>query len=252
MCTHDRTRRAPAARLAAAIAAAAVLLGLGPPGDAAARLLVPMDLAQSDHLRAYGVAYHALELGETAEWLLNYRGGSFLLADTPANRQELQLAGVRFEPLSGGDEAGLYGEIAEQNMQAILLEKAPRIAVYAPPEDVIEPWDDAVMLALEYAEIPYDRIYDEEVLAGRLDEYDWLHLHHEDFTGQYGKFYASFRNAEWYRLRQQAMEAHARAAGFAKVWQHKQASALAIREYVARGGFLFAMCSGGDSFDIAL
>jgi hypothetical protein len=217
-----------------------------------ARLLIPMDLTQTDHLRAYGVTYHALESGETAEWLLNYRGGAFLIEETPANRQMLLLRGVRFEPTTGADEARIYQEIETNNMQVMVLEKAPRIAVYMPPPEVVEPWDDAVMLALEYAEIPFERLYDEEVQAGRLSEYDWLHVHHEDFTGQYGKFYASFRNADWYRARQQESEARARAAGYAKVWQHKHATVEIIRDYVGRGGFLFGMCSGCDSFDIAL
>jgi hypothetical protein len=217
-----------------------------------ARLLVPMDLTQTDHLKAYGVAFHSLELGETVEWLLNYRGGAFLVEDTPANRHVLLLRGVRFEPTTGADEAVIYQEIDANNMQVMVLEKAPRIAVYVPPPEVVEPWDDAVILALEYAEIPFDRIYDEEVQAGKLTEYDWLHVHHEDFTGQYGKFYASFRNADWYRARQQESEARAHAAGYAKVWQHKHATVEAIRDYVGRGGFLFGMCSGCDSFDIAL
>lgn len=219
-------------------------------GSAAARLLVPMDLSQTDHLKAYGVAYHALEQGQDVEWLLNYRGGSFLLEDTSENRRFATLGGVRYEATGGGAQAQIYAEIEGQNMEVILLEKAPRIAVYVPP--LAEPWDDAVMLALDYAAISYDRIYDGEVLAGRLQEYDWLHLHHEDFTGQYGKFYAGFRHADWYQERQALSEERTRAAGFAKVWQHKHATAERIREYVARGGFLFAMCSGSDTYDIAL
>lgn len=215
-----------------------------------ARLLVPMDLAQTDHLKAYGLAYHALAQGENVEWLLNYRGGSFLLDDTEDNRREASMRGVLLEQTNGGDEAQIYLTIEESNMEMILLEKAPRVAIYVPP--VIEPWDDAVMLALDYAEIPYDRIYDEEVQAGRLADYDWLHLHHEDFTGQYGKFYAGYRHADWYRNQQSVFEARAQAAGYAKVWQHKHVTAEAIKEYVARGGFLFAMCSGTDTFDIAL
>ncbi|MFH1143498.1 MAG: asparagine synthetase B [Candidatus Eisenbacteria bacterium] len=211
-----------------------------------------MDLAQTDHLKAYGTAYHALELGLDVEWLLNYRGGSFLMADDAQLQQWMLLEGVYFERTSAGDQAEIYQQIEEHNMEDILLEKAPRIAVYVPPEGVDEPWDDAVILALEYARIPFDRIYDEQVQAGRLSEYDWLHLHHEDFTGQYGKFYGGFRNAAWYQNRQAQFEAHARAAGFAKVWQHKHRTAEIVREYVAQGGFLFAMCSGADSFDIAL
>ena len=219
---------------------------------AAARLLLPMDLTQTDHLKAYGVVYHALELGENAEWLLNYRGGSFLIEETEENRRTLLLSGVAFRPIGGADEAQIYQEIEENNMESIRLEKAPRIAVYVPPPEVDEPWDDAVILALDYAEIPYDRIYDAEVQTGKLAEYDWLHLHHEDFTGQYGKFYASFHNAPWYQHRQIIEEQYAHAAGFATVWQFKHASAQQIKQYVARGGFLFAMCSGTDALDIAL
>ncbi len=230
--------------LAAGLAAAS--------GAPAARILIPMDLAQTDHLKAYGVAYHALELGENVEWLLNYRGGSFLLDETDENRRTLLLRGVLAEQLPPGGETRIYSEIEEGNMEVILLEKAPRIAVYAPAPEIGEPWDDAVVLALNYAEIPFDRLYDAEILAGRLADYDWLHLHHEDFTGQYGKFYASFHQAEWYRLHQAIFERDALAAGYAKVWQHKHATAQVIREYVARGGFLFAMCSGTDSYDIAL
>jgi hypothetical protein len=235
-----------AGRCAALLVAGCLLVG----SVAQARLLISMDLVQADHLKAYGVAYHALEMGESVEWLLNYRGGSFLVEDTAENRRAALIRGVLFNAISGGDEAQIYFEIEENNMEVILLEKAPRIAVYVPPLD--EPWDDAVVLALDYAEIPYDRIYDEDVQFGRLAEYDWLHLHHEDFTGQYGKFYAGFRHAAWYRDRQTLSEERARSAGFAKVWQHKHATAILIKEYVARGGFLFAMCSGTDTFDIAL
>ena len=217
-----------------------------------ARLLIPMDLTQTDHLKAYGVTYHALELGETAEWLLNYRGGAFLIEETPANRQMLLLRGVRFEATTGADEARIYQEIETNNMQVMLLEKAPRIAVYVPPAEVVEPWDDAVILVLEYAEIPFERLYDEEVQAGRLSEYDWVHVHHEDFTGQYGKFYGTYHNAPWYQQQVALYDERAHAAGFAKVWQHKQAVAQRIREYIAQGGFMFSMCSAADSFDISL
>lgn len=218
---------------------------------AEAGLLIPMDLTQTDHLKAYGLAFHALERGENVEWLLNYRGGSFLLDDTREGRRDALMAGVRIEETSSGDEAAIYQEIEEQNMDVVLLEKPPRVAVYAPPSDD-EPWDDAVILALTYAEIPFDQIYDEEVLAGRLSEYDWLHMHHEDFTGQHGKFYAAFRNAAWYQERKARLEEMAYEAGFARVWEHKHATVRAIRQYVARGGFLFAMCSGTDTYDIAL
>ncbi len=232
-----------------ALLAALVLLA---PAGARARLLIPMDLTQTDHLKAYGIAYFALEAGQTVEWLLNYRGGSFLLEDTPDNRRTALLRGVRLEETTGAGEAAIYGEIEQNNMDVMLLEKAPRIAVYVPPPTFDEPWDDAVMLALTYAEIPFDRIYDEEILSGRLSEYDWLHLHHEDFTGQYGKFYAAFRGAHWYRASQAVLEAAAREAGFTSVWKHKHATVRRIKEYVAQGGFLFAMCSGCDTFDIAL
>jgi hypothetical protein len=217
---------------------------------AGARLLIPMDLTQTDHLKAYGVAYHCLQRGQNVEWLLNYRGGSFLVEDTETNRREMLLEGVRFEPVSGSQEAEIYATIEENNMEVVLLEKAPKVAVYIPP--VSEPWDDAVTLALTYAKIPFDRIWDEEVLAGKLSQYDWLHLHHEDFTGQYGKFYAAFHNASWYRERQALYEERARQAGYATVWQHKHAVARKIKEYIAQGGFVFAMCSATDTFDIAL
>lgn len=236
---------------AVALLAIAALAGLLP-GAARARLLVPMDLTQTDHLKAYGVAYSALAAGENVEWLLNYRSGSFLLEDTPENRRTALLRGVRVEVTTGADEAAIYAAIEQDNMDVILLEKAPRVAVYVPPPTIDEPWDDAVILALTYAEISFDQLYDQEVLSGRLAEYDWVHLHHEDFTGQYGKFYAAYRSAHWYRNSQVQLEAAAREAGFPHVWQHKHASTQRIKEYVAQGGFLFAMCSGADTFDIAL
>ncbi len=222
------------------------------PSVAAPRLLVPMDLVQTDHLRAYGLAYHALEAGENVEWLLNYRSGSFLIEDTRENRRMALLSGVFIQLVTAGQEGSIYQEIEEQNMEVVLLETAPKVAVYAPHLVIDEPWDDAVVLALDYAAIPYDTIYDEEVLSGRLVEYDWLHLHHEDFTGQYGKFYSGFRHAAWYQQRQLFFEETARQAGYARVWQHKHAIVQRIKQYVARGGFLFAMCSGTDTFDIAL
>jgi len=183
---------------AAALVVLVVLAGLLPTG-AEARLLVPMDLTQTDHLKAYGVAYFALAAGQSVEWLLNYRGGSFLLEDTPDNRRTALLRGVRMEETTGADEASVYAEIEQNNMDVMLLEKAPRVAVYVPPPTMDEPWDDAVILALTYAEIPFDQLYDPEVLSGKMAEYDWVHLHHEDFTGQYGKFYAAYRGAHWYR-----------------------------------------------------
>jgi hypothetical protein len=228
----------------------ALLLVLIWSSQAGARLLVPMDLTQTDHLKAYGVAYHCLQRGQDVEWLLNYRGGSFLIEDTQTNRNDMLVSGVRFQIVSGSDEAQIYDTIENNNMEMVLLEKAPEVAIYTPPN--AEPWDDAVTLALAYADIPFDKIWDEEVLAGKLDRYDWLHLHHEDFSGQYGRFYAAFNNAPWYRERQALYEQRARVAGYAKVWQHKHAVVQRIKEYIARGGFLFAMCSATDTFDIAL
>jgi hypothetical protein len=231
------------------LAAVSMFLGLAVPAGAS-QLLVHMDLKQTDHLKAYGLAYWILTRGETVDWLLNYRGGSFLIPDTAPNRQEARIRGVAFEVVADGQVDEIFHAIENENMERVLLEKAPRIAVYIPP--TYEPWDDAVTLALTYAEIPYDAIWDPDVQGGALDRYDWLHLHHEDFTGQYGKFYVQFRDAAWYIEQQQRSEAEARAAGYAKVWQHKHATVEMIKDYVARGGFLFAMCSATDSFDIAL
>lgn len=219
---------------------------------AAAKLLIPMDLAQTDHLKAYGIAYHELARGGSVEWLLNYRGGSFLMEESVAVVQECLVSGVAHAVVSGSQASAIYDEIEGANMEVVLLEKAPRVAIYAPPDSDDEPWDDAVSLALTYADIPFEVIWDPEVLDGRIFEYDWVHLHHEDFTGQYGKFYGSYGSAPWYIAQQQLYEAAARAAGFATVWEHKHAVARRIREYVAQGGFLFAMCSATDSFDIAL
>ena len=233
-----------------AISLALSLLAVALAGPASARLLIPMDLSQTDHLKAYGVAYHVLQRGQDVEWLLNYRGGSFLLDDDPAIRRDCALSGVAVEQKSGSELVAIYDEIERNNMEVVLLEKAPHVAVYVPPTN--DPWDDAVTLALEYADIPYDKIWDEEVLAGDLPRYDWLHLHHEDFTGQFGKFYASYHSARWYLDQVALYEQRAREAGFAKVWQHKQAVVQRIRDYIAQGGFLFAMCSAADTFDIAL
>ncbi|MFN8178519.1 MAG: asparagine synthetase B [bacterium] len=209
-----------------------------------------MDLDQRDHLKAYGLAFWSLQQGANVEWLLNYRGGSFLMADLELLRRRAAVMGVDFVEVDGGAEAQIRSTIEQGNMDSVLLEKAPRVAVYTPPDK--QPWDDAVTLALTYAEIPYDKIWDEEVLAGKLADYDWLHLHHEDFTGQYGKFYASFHTAAWYQTQQTLYEKLAHEAGFKKVSQHKSAVVEAIRDYVVNGGFLFAMCSATDTFDIAL
>jgi hypothetical protein len=201
-------------------------------------------------LKAYGVAYWALENGVNVEWLLNYRGGSFFLDYNTAAERLLRVRGVSFAILSGAESASVYATLEQENMDVVLLEKAPAVAIYAPPNK--QAWDDAVMLALDYAEVPYTLLWDEEVVRGDLQKYDWLHLHHEDFTGQYGKFYANYRNADWYKEEVSKNEAMAKKLGFAKVSKLKLAVVLAIREYVAAGGFLFAMCSATDSYDIAL
>jgi hypothetical protein len=232
------------------VSAVVALLLLATPLAAGAALLVPMDFSQTDHLKAYGLAYWCLEQGQSVEWLLNYRGGSFLLNAVPENEREARIRGISTEEISGSGLAAMYSEIEQNNMETVLLEKVPKIAVYVPPN--VQPWDDAVTLALEYAEIPYTRLWDDEVLAGDLENYDWLHLHHEDFTGQYGKFYASFRNAQWYKDQQILYERKAREAGFESVSEHKKAVARKIKEYIGKGGFVFAMCSATDSFDIAL
>ncbi|OLD80746.1 MAG: asparagine synthetase B, partial [Ignavibacteria bacterium 13_1_40CM_2_61_4] len=239
----------PLGALAAGALAAAMLgpLGAAPAG---ARLLVPMDDAQTDHLKAYGLTYWVLGRGQKAEWLLNYRGGSFLLADDPGTQREADLRGVTLEPMSGGAEAAMRAEIADNNMESIALEKAPKVAVYIPPNT--PPWDDAVTLALRYADIPYATVWDEEVLKGELQKYDWLHLHHEDFTGQHGKFYGAYRAFAWYQEEEAVQQAMAKKLGFAKVTQLKAAVAGAIKEFVGRGGFMFGMCSATDTYDIAL
>ena len=225
------------------------LFAAGPAGAQGA-LLVPMDLAQTNHLKAYGLAWQVLSRGMDVKWLLNYRGGSFLVPESQWVGFEARARNVFTEDVSAGKIAEILAEIEEGNMELILLEKAPEIAIYAPPNK--QPWDDAVMMALDYAGIPYVTVYDREVLAGRLGEYDWLHLHHEDFTGQYGKFYGSYRNAEWYIRQQILFEEIAASLGFKKVSDEKKAVAEMIMEYVRAGGFLFAMCSACDAIDIAL
>lgn len=209
-----------------------------------------MDLKQTDHLKAYGVTYWTLEQGINVEWLLNYRGGSFLIDYQSAIDRQLKIRGVGYSIISGADAAQIYAVIEENNMEVVLLEKAPAVAVYQSPRET--KWDDAVVLALEHAEIPYEKLWDKEVLAGALDKYDWLHLHHEDFTGQYGKFYRSYRNVPWYIETVKINEGIAKELGFSKVSNLKLAVAKTIKEYVLRGGFLFSMCSGTDTIDIAL
>ena len=216
-------------------------------------VLLPMDAqGQTQHLKAYGVTYWVLDQQYKVQWLLNYRGGSFLLPDTEDIRRECKISGVTFELLNEAQASQIlsYIESPSQNMEAVRLEKAPKIAVYAPPG--IQPWDDAVTMVLTYAEIPYTVIYDEAVLGDELLLYDWLHLHHEDFTGQYGKFYRAYRMAPWYIQQKEQAEALAKTLGYDKVSEAKRAVALKIRDYVVGGGFMFAMCSATDSFDIAL
>lgn len=222
------------------------------PDAHAGSLLIPMDDVQTDHLKAYGIVYWTLERGGEAYWLLNHRGGSFLAPASPALETELHVRGVRFERLGTAEADALLANVRAHanNMDAVRLEKAPRIAVYAPDQTL--PWDDAVMLALEYAEVPYERIYDDDVLAGRLAEFDWVHLHHEDFTGQYGKFYAAYRHAPWYREQQRRAEEDAARHGFEKVSDLKAAVAERLRQFVLAGGYLFAMCSGTETLDLAL
>ena len=227
---------------------ALILFALRP--AAAERLLIPMDLSQADHLKAYGVAFWSLERQVPVEWLLNYRGGAFLLDSHDLIAREAQIRGVSFTRISEAEVASIYAEVDANNMDVVQLEKAPKIAVYTPPTS--QPWDDAVTMALEYAEINYEKIWDEEVLQGKLQDYDWLHLHHEDFSGQYGKFYRAFHSEPWYQKRQQTYEALARKLGFASVQEEKKAVARNIYEYMAKGGFMFAMCSATDTFDIAL
>lgn len=216
------------------------------------KLLIFMDLNQTDHLKAYGITYRALTKGYKADWLLNYRNGSFLIDFSEDVAAECRLEGVAFDEISFSDAAQVYAFVQseENNMDVIRLEKAPKIAVYVPPG--FQPWDDAVTLALEYAKVPYDKIWNDEILRGDLDNCDWLHLHHEDFTGQYGKFYGSFANAQWYIDQQLSYEQNAKQNGYKKVSDMMKAISIEIKNYVGRGGFLFAMCSATDSYDIAL
>ncbi|WP_373516259.1 asparagine synthetase B, partial [Pricia sp.] len=219
----------------------------------ASSILIPMDAeGQQNHLKAYGITYWVLSKQQKVQWVLNYRGGSFLLPDGEAIRKECQIRGVSFEIVSDGQAQSILEKISSpsQNQDAVILEKAPKIAVYSPKGNA--PWDDAVTMVLTYAEIPYLTVYDEEVLGDKLALYDWLHLHHEDFTGQYGKFYGAYRAAPWYIEQKEDAETLASKLGFDKVSDEKSAVAQKIRKYVIGGGFMFAMCSATDSFDIAL
>ncbi len=216
-------------------------------------ILIPMDdLTQTNHLKAYGITYWSLQQGNTAKWLLNYEGGSFLLEDNEPTRNECKIRGVTFHVISDTQAAQILEEISSpsKNMDAVLLEKAPKIAVYSPKGNF--PWDDAVTLVLTYAEIPFDVIYDEEVLEEKLLLYEWLHLHHEDFTGQFGRFYGAYKTAPWYIEQKKDAEELASKLGYSKVLEEKLAVAFKIRDFVIGGGFMFAMCSATDSFDIAL
>jgi len=241
-------------RLTARLAVSLMLLigAFSADAIAQAKVLIPMDLKQTDHLKSYGVAFWVLQHNGEVDWLLNYRGGSFITDYSDVVARECRVRGVFFEALGAGEASSIYAEVQrdDNNMDVVRLEKAPRIAVYVPPN--FKPWDDAVTLALEYAEIPYTKVWDEEVLSGKLAEYDWLHLHHEDFTGQYGKFYANYRYAQWYVEQQLLYEKEARQLGFKKVSDEKKAVARSIKDYIAGGGFMFAMCSATDSYDIAL
>ncbi len=219
----------------------------------AAKIFIPMDSdGQAAHLKAYGVAYAALKGGITIDWLLNYKGGSFAMEQLDGIERMCKLRGVSYEVMSDAEYSGVVNKVLDPdfNGDVIKLEKAPKIAVYTPPNKL--PWDDAVTLVLTYAEIPFDKVYDDELLKDDLAKYDWLHLHHEDFTGQYGKFWASFKHEQWYQKEQKTAEDMAAKHGFKKVSQLKLAIAKKIRDFTAGGGYLFAMCSATDSYDIAL
>ena len=218
----------------------------------AAYILIPMDDSQSNHLKAYGIAYYAIEREVDVDWLLNYQGGSFLIKQHQNIEKECNIRGVYYQLIANIQSTKILQSISSPavNQDIVRLQKAPKIAIYSPNNK--QPWDDAVTLALTYAEIPYEVIYDEEVLSNLLPLYDWLHLHHEDFTGQYGKFYASYKNATWYKNQKRDYEILANKLGYKKVSSEKLAVAKKIKEFVAGGGFLFAMCSATDSYDIAL
>ncbi len=215
------------------------------------KLLIPMDDSQTDHLRAYGIAYFALDkAGIDVEWLLNYRGGAFMMDDLPTLRDRAKEVGVLVQPISDDQVAQILAKIEDENMERVLLEKPPKVGVYSP--DYAEPWDDAVTLVLDYSQIPFDKFYDKEVIDGTIAKFDWIHLHHEDFSGQFGKFYSSFKFADWYRKQVTHAQLEAQKFGFKKVTQLKLAVARGIKKFVIEGGFLFAMCSAVDSLDVAL
>jgi len=209
-----------------------------------------MDRSQVNHLKAYGLTYWTLEQFGRSEWFLNYRDGAFLLPDTPAVRRQAALRGVTIEPVGGADVAAIRAVIMDSNMDAVVLEKAPNVAIYTPPNST--PWDDAVTMALDYAEIPYETIWDDDVVNGRLEDYEWLHLHHEDFTGQYSKFYITYAGSSWLQDEVARSQEVASRLGFASVPTLKKGVALEIRQYVEDGGFLFAMCSATETLELAL
>jgi hypothetical protein len=213
-------------------------------------LLIPMDDSQTDHLKAYGLTYKMLKAGAKVYWLLNYQCGSFVTENSREFELKARMDGVEVKTITPGEWADILEVIENSNMERVTLEKAPRIAIYTPPTSL--PWDDAVTLALTYADIPYEKIYDKEVLTGKLTDYEWLHLHHEDFTGQYSKFYLSFHTAPWYQKQKMELEKLAKGLGFKKVTDCKKAVSLALRKYVENGGFLFAMCCATNTLDISL
>lgn len=228
------------------------IMGHALQAEAQERVLIPMDASQNDHLKAYGIIFNHLLENQTGQWLLNYRGGSFMTANNSDIVRKSRVRGVSIEVISEAAAERIIQEVEQPNVNtaAINLETAPKIAVYAPPQTM--PWDDAVTLALDYAEVPYDLIYDRDVLSGELDNYDWLHLHHEDFTGQFGKFYGTYRDAPWYISQVNQLQELASDLGYGKVSELKRDVVLEIRDYIGNGGFMFAMCSGTNTFDIAL
>lgn len=229
-----------------------LLMILAPTMAFGQKLMIQMDLEQTNHLKAYGIVYWILTKDQPVDWLLNYRGGSFMTDYTEAIAAECRIRGVAFEALDGASAAGVYASVQAEksNTEVVRLEKPPRIAVYAPPG--FRPWDDAVTLVMEYAEVKYEKLWDEEVMRGKLTEFDWLHLHHEDFTGQHGKFYASSAGESWYIQQVALLEKTARKLGYQKVSELKKAVVETIREFVVNGGFMFAMCSATDTYDVAL
>lgn len=216
------------------------------------KILIPMEPTQTDHLKAYGIAYRHLLNNKELDWLLNYRGGSFMFNYSTKLEDECKLKNVSYELLDGTQTAQVYADVKDENnnMDVVRLEKVAKVAVYVPPNAL--PWDDAVQLVLEYAEIPYDKLWDEEVLTDKLKGYDWLHLHHEDFTGQYGKFFATYGSSQWYMAQMKINEETAAKLGYPKVSQLKLAVVKKLKEYISNGGFLFTMCSATDTYDIAL